>query len=51
MEKEPDNPDKLHLNLNGMNILEWFRQKYQVAQRKYDMSRKPETNKNKRIKM
>lgn len=29
VEKEPDNPDKLRLNLNGQNILDWFKQKYQ----------------------
>ncbi len=29
IDKEPDNPDKLRLSLNGMNILDWFRQKYQ----------------------
>ena len=32
IEKESDNPNKLRLNLNGMNILEWFRQKYQELQ-------------------
>ncbi|MDH6309011.1 hypothetical protein M2451_001531 [Dysgonomonas sp. PFB1-18] len=29
VEKEPDNPDKLRLNLNEQNILDWFKQKYQ----------------------
>ena len=28
IENEPDNPNRLRLNLNGMNILEWFRLKY-----------------------
>ena len=32
IEKEPDNQDKLWLNLNGMNVLDWFRQKYQEMQ-------------------
>jgi hypothetical protein len=32
IEKEPDNQSKLCLNLNGMNILDWFRQKYQELQ-------------------
>ncbi|KAA6312206.1 hypothetical protein EZS27_036821 [termite gut metagenome] len=32
IEKEPDNPKKLRLNLNGMNILEWFRQKFRELQ-------------------
>jgi len=27
--KELDNPNKLHLSLNGQNILDWFGQKYQ----------------------
>jgi hypothetical protein len=35
IEKEQDNPNKLHLSLNGMNILEWFKQKYQEVQRKF----------------
>jgi chromosome segregation ATPase len=34
IEKEPDNSNKLRLNLNGMNILNWFREKYQEVQRK-----------------
>ncbi|KAA6330830.1 hypothetical protein EZS27_020505, partial [termite gut metagenome] len=37
IEKEPDNPNKLRLNLNGMNILEWFRQKYKEVQQKIDI--------------
>ncbi|KAA6311523.1 Plasmid recombination enzyme [termite gut metagenome] len=56
IEKEPDNPNKLQLNLNGMNILEWFRQKYQVFQKSIDIHVKPKhetelQNKNKGIKM
>lgn len=27
--KEPNNPNKFRLSLNGQNILDWFRQKYQ----------------------
>jgi hypothetical protein len=34
IEKEVDNPNKLRLNLNGINILDWFREKYQEVQRK-----------------
>ncbi|GHT58051.1 hypothetical protein AGMMS50239_01770 [Bacteroidia bacterium] len=34
IEKEQDNPNKLRLTLNGINILDWFRQKYQEVQRK-----------------
>ena len=26
MEKEPDNPDRLCLNFNGQNIIDWFRE-------------------------
>lgn len=29
IDKEPENPDRLQLNLNGSNILQWFKQKYQ----------------------
>ena len=29
IEKEPDSPDKLRLSLNGQNIIDWFKQKYQ----------------------
>jgi hypothetical protein len=29
MEKEPDSPNKLCLNLNGQNIIDWFREQYQ----------------------
>jgi hypothetical protein len=32
IEKEPDNPDKLRLNINGINIFEWFRLKYKNVQ-------------------
>ncbi|KAA6316228.1 Plasmid recombination enzyme [termite gut metagenome] len=34
IEKEPDNPNKLRLNLNEMNILEWFQQKYKEFQQR-----------------
>lgn len=29
VEKEPDDPNKLRLSLNGTNILDWFKKKYQ----------------------
>ncbi|MDR0680597.1 MAG: mobilization protein BmpH, partial [Dysgonamonadaceae bacterium] len=51
IEKEPDNPNKLRLNLNGMNILDWFRQKYQEVQQKFSIGKKPEVNRNKGIKI
>ena len=51
MEKEPDNPDKLRLNLNGVNIVDWFREQYQrVKQATNHYTRptiKPEAGKNK----
>jgi hypothetical protein len=51
IEKEPDNPNKSRLNLNGMNILEWFREKYLEVQKQFGVDRKLEMNKNKGIKM
>ena len=50
IEKEPDNPNKLRLNLNEMDILEWFREKYREVQQKLNIDRKPEMNKSKGIK-
>jgi hypothetical protein len=47
IESEPDNPNKLRLNLNGMSILEWFRQRFQEVK----FSKKPEISKNRGIKM
>jgi hypothetical protein len=32
IDSEPDNPNRLRLNLNGMNMLDWFRQKYKEFQ-------------------
>ncbi|WP_291530397.1 hypothetical protein [Bacteroides sp. UBA939] len=55
MEKEPDNPDKLQLNLNGQNIIDWFREQYQrVIQATNHYVRpniKPEAGKNKSFKL
>jgi hypothetical protein len=47
IEKEQDNPNKLRLNLNGMNIIDWFRQKFREVQ----SLNKQENNKNKGIRM
>jgi hypothetical protein len=47
IDSEPDNPNKLRLNLNGMNILEWFRQRFQEVK----FNKKPEISKSKGIKM
>jgi hypothetical protein len=33
VEKERDNPDKLRLSLNGQNILDWFKQKFEELQK------------------
>jgi chromosome segregation ATPase len=35
IDKEPENPNKLRLNLNGMDILEWFRQKFREVQKQF----------------
>lgn len=54
MEKEPDNPDKLRLNLNGMNILDWFGEQYQRMKQATDHYARPniksQVDKNKGIK-
>jgi hypothetical protein len=34
MEQDPDNPSKLRLVLNGVNILEWFREKAQEVKQR-----------------
>ncbi|MDR1373191.1 MAG: plasmid recombination protein [Dysgonamonadaceae bacterium] len=34
IDNEPDNPKKLRLNLNGVNILDWFRERFQDVQKK-----------------
>jgi hypothetical protein len=51
IEKEPDNPNKLRLNINEMDISDWFKVKYQKIQQKFNINRKPEINKNKEIRM
>jgi len=50
IEKEPDNPNKLRLNPNDIDIMDWFREKYREVQQKINISRKPEMNRNKGIK-
>ena len=37
IEKEPEKPNKLQLNLNGVNILEWFNLKYKELQEKIEI--------------
>ncbi|GHV49009.1 hypothetical protein FACS1894181_06500 [Bacteroidia bacterium] len=51
IEKEQGNPNRLRLNLNGMNILDWFRIKYQEVQHKYNIGNRPEVNKSKGVNM
>ncbi|KAA6339347.1 Plasmid recombination enzyme [termite gut metagenome] len=34
IEKEPDNPNKLRLIINGINIMDWFEQKYKEVQQR-----------------
>jgi hypothetical protein len=33
IDKEPDNPNKLRLNLNGENITDWFKRKFEELQK------------------
>lgn len=42
IEKEPDNPLKLRLTINGVNILDWFKQKFQEFQDAIGIRRRPE---------
>ena len=49
IEKEPDNLNKLRLNLNDMDILEWFRDKYQEVQQKIEIKVKPDIQRNRGI--
>jgi hypothetical protein len=51
MEREPDNPDKLRLNLNGVNIIDWSREQYQRVKQATRLNIKPEAGKNKGFKM
>jgi Plasmid recombination enzyme. len=45
VEKEPDNPDRLRLNLNGTDILDWFREKFQELKQSVRTIQKPEKGK------
>jgi hypothetical protein len=51
IEKEPDNPNKLRLNLNGMNILDWFRQKYKEVQQRIGVNSLQVPPKSKRFRL
>jgi hypothetical protein len=50
--KEKNNPDKLHLSLNGQNIMDWFKQKYREVQKVMGIRirERPETGKSKGFK-
>lgn len=41
VEKEPENPEKLRLSLNGFNIMDWFRDKYNDLKKKITTNIKP----------
>jgi hypothetical protein len=41
IEKEPEKLNKLRLNLNGMNILDWFKQRYSELQKKNEQKIQP----------
>ncbi|MDR3047923.1 MAG: mobilization protein BmpH, partial [Bacteroidales bacterium] len=49
IETEQDNPNKLRLNLNGLNILDWFRQRFDALQQ--NISNKRKHGKSKQIKL
>ena len=51
IEKEPENPNKLRLNLNGMNILAWFNTKFREAQQKNEIKINQYIQKGKGFKM
>ena len=51
IEKEPDNLNKLRLNLNGMDILDWFKQKYREFQQSIGIKVSQESRKNKGIRL
>ena len=51
IEKESENPNKYRLNLNGMNILEWFSQKYREVQDKMVIKINQDHQKGKGVKM
>jgi hypothetical protein len=51
MEKEPGNPNKLRLNLNETDILEWFGMKFHEIQKQLVANRKTEINKSRGIRI
>ncbi|KAA6322867.1 Plasmid recombination enzyme [termite gut metagenome] len=47
IDHEPDNPNKLRLNINGVNIIDWFKLKYKELQQKIGFSTHQVSPKNK----
>lgn len=45
IEKDPDDPQKLRLNLNGTNILDWFNIKYREVKESISLRIQPNQNK------
>jgi archaellum component FlaF (FlaF/FlaG flagellin family) len=51
IEKEPDNPDKLRLTINGTNIIDWFKLKYKELQQRISFNTYNNTSKNKGVRL
>ena len=51
IENEPNNPNKLMVSINGMNILEWFRLKHQEFLQSIEIKVKQEPQKSKGIRL
>jgi len=51
IEKEPNNPNKLRLNINGMNILDWFKQRFEDVQKAMENRNKQANSNIKQIKL
>jgi hypothetical protein len=51
IEKELDNPDKLRLAISGMNVADWFRQKYKEVQQRIGVNSRQVSPKNRGLKL
>jgi hypothetical protein len=51
IEKEPDNPNKLRLIINGMNIIDWFKAKFRELKQSKGIYKSLEFNKSKCLKL
>ncbi|KAA6323621.1 hypothetical protein EZS27_026953 [termite gut metagenome] len=49
IDHESDNPDKLRLTINGINIIDWFRQKYKEVQQRIGFNTLKMPSKNKEL--